>query len=564
MIPVTEPDMLKHPIYGNVSVGVWIPIYKPVKYDYPVLSNTKAQLMLRNDSDVPILIKKANGDVYAPSTTIGNVSYLLQQTLASAFPNVKTHETVDHMDNIWTNNVITNLQWLSRSENSSRSYEARKSVMLGRPVGVVNPITGEDMETAFPTIAEAARAVRYSLQQQNNEDIDVETAEGKIRRSLDEPGLCAYGYKWREYNEVRENLEGEEWKTVDITLPDCDYTLSYTVSNKGRVRSFCNVPHFGYKSRYSPHRSLQRQYIDLQGEYKSHTITFGKLIYRAFNGEIPNGYVITINKQAPKLKNGTFRYYPADLIAVSRTDLHNPNIFSNIVIDTDVVNSIDPNFKTFDGHEVNFTKRRYNLPALDKHIPDMQCIIRTKDGKTAIFDEQFVDSLNFGWLPGDSVSLPKKLQESLNLPRKMSLAAYVWQVCAGRQIPTDHVVKPVNLQINDVRIANLECIRGTFRSVKRPSLQKVPDKYQDALKMQYLPKHISINACKNGDELNVTFPATQFAKHGRMVNKDGIDDYIHQLIIEYGKECRDYETENNKYQQLLSEYYQIMEIMHTI
>lgn len=66
-------------------------------------------------------------------------------------PNPNNLETVDHIDNNKHNNNVSNLQWLSRGDNSSKRHKGVTRTVERKMVVCLNPYK------IYPTIAEAAR-----------------------------------------------------------------------------------------------------------------------------------------------------------------------------------------------------------------------------------------------------------------------------------------------------------------------------------------------------------------------------------------------------------------------
>ena len=74
---------------------------------------------------------------------------LVHRLVAKAFiQNPNNLETVNHKDEVKTNNVASNLEWMSRGDN--KRYSANKSVKM------FNKSTGELLAT-FPSLMEAER-----------------------------------------------------------------------------------------------------------------------------------------------------------------------------------------------------------------------------------------------------------------------------------------------------------------------------------------------------------------------------------------------------------------------
>ena len=92
----------------------------------------------------------------------------------SFIPNPQGLETVNHKDEVKTNNTVTNLEWMSRADN--KRYSANK------PVQMLDKSTGELLAT-LPSTMEASRITGI-----NQVDICI-CCNGKLK--------SAGGYIWR-------------------------------------------------------------------------------------------------------------------------------------------------------------------------------------------------------------------------------------------------------------------------------------------------------------------------------------------------------------------------------
>ena len=82
----------------------------------------------------------------------------VHRLVASAFiPNPLGLETVNHIDEDKTNNDVSNLEWMSRTDNVAYSQPQRAE----RQVRMLDKSTGEPLAT-FPSLIEAARATGIS------------------------------------------------------------------------------------------------------------------------------------------------------------------------------------------------------------------------------------------------------------------------------------------------------------------------------------------------------------------------------------------------------------------
>ena len=132
--------MTSHPVYGDITYNTWLPAYghrtiklsgkeefmKLDNYEIIFLDSIEIPFQLRNKKTKNI--KKYINEYYT------NLNYnnkrinisITHTALASAFPNIPTLQTVDHINDNPKDNRVINLQWMSQSENSKKGN--KKSV----------------------------------------------------------------------------------------------------------------------------------------------------------------------------------------------------------------------------------------------------------------------------------------------------------------------------------------------------------------------------------------------------------------------------------------------------
>lgn len=95
----------------------------------------------------------------------------VHRLVAEAFiPNPNNLDTVNHKDEVKTNNVASNLEWLSRTDNNNygtrnkRIAEAQiNDPKKSKPVQMLDKTTGELLAT-FPSQSEASRVTGVAFQ----------------------------------------------------------------------------------------------------------------------------------------------------------------------------------------------------------------------------------------------------------------------------------------------------------------------------------------------------------------------------------------------------------------
>lgn len=114
-------------------------------------------------------------------------------------------DQIDHIDGNRSNNILSNLQWVSRAENMRRSYQNNQSRQsnasrLSKPVRARK--VGSTEWTLYPGAHEAGRRLNLGH-------------PGIIRCCQEKAEECG-GYEF-EYD-LQDTLPGEVWK--DVVLPE--------------------------------------------------------------------------------------------------------------------------------------------------------------------------------------------------------------------------------------------------------------------------------------------------------------------------------------------------------
>jgi len=137
--------MVQH-IHGTFEYDVWIPArsqtFNKETREHDIKDYDEYEIMLTNDDNgfkirnkiTNRVLKHCNskqGDnvVTFSVNNVHTCALVTHVMLISAFPDVAPSETVDHIDNIHTNNNITNLQWMSYPEIAARLLSLRKKVL---------------------------------------------------------------------------------------------------------------------------------------------------------------------------------------------------------------------------------------------------------------------------------------------------------------------------------------------------------------------------------------------------------------------------------------------------
>lgn len=117
-------------------------------------------------------------------TCINNKTYKPHRLVAEYYvPNPDCLETVDHIDGDKTNNKVSNIQWLSRSDSTAKSFVPHPKGTVCLPRGVkVNGVT-------FNSISSAAKHIAFL------EGKNVDNIRRELRRYLNgqRPSWTMYG-----------------------------------------------------------------------------------------------------------------------------------------------------------------------------------------------------------------------------------------------------------------------------------------------------------------------------------------------------------------------------------
>src|SRR5579872_2991926 len=111
-----------HPKYGVYEEG-WkqVSVKEQIFENYEI--NEQCQVRNKITLDIHKPTKKQRVGLWQSRKRYNRHIYML--ALCSFFPHINPDQTVDHIDENCHNNDINNLQWLSRSENSSKSNKLR-------------------------------------------------------------------------------------------------------------------------------------------------------------------------------------------------------------------------------------------------------------------------------------------------------------------------------------------------------------------------------------------------------------------------------------------------------
>jgi hypothetical protein len=284
-----------HAVYGKeVKVGVWVPLRGHAATSLVSELVPGYEICFSDDAKQPCAVRRC-GSKHTLSIEGGQVSVkgtrysLTHVMLASAFPEVQPLETVDHIDNEYRNNHVTNLQWMTRRDNSAKAPEAVTKDRVGKPVEAYT-LDG-DLFFVFPSISRAAQWLHKFL---NTKEYD--SIHSNIREVCLGKRNKAGPLAWKLRNQ---SIDDEEWRPVPEYMK--------WVSNKGRVMDV-----YGTITTGAPLCRDNRPYMGVGVTGGRHELVH-RLVWRAFYGPIPEDMQVHVSHDAPRTPEGRYRNWLEDL-----------------------------------------------------------------------------------------------------------------------------------------------------------------------------------------------------------------------------------------------------------
>ena len=168
-------------------------------------------------------------------------TFKVHRLVAIAFiENPEQKSDVNHKDKNKLNNNITNLEWMTRTENNSHRCKGLKIINnKNRPIFRLNKDDNEILEK-YNSIEDAGT---WAF---NNEYTKtIHNGRNAIGNCLNGLSKLAYKFKW-EYENKNNDLENEIWKQVILENDDISDKV-YFVSNLGRFKNSSGTNMDNYK-----------------------------------------------------------------------------------------------------------------------------------------------------------------------------------------------------------------------------------------------------------------------------------------------------------------------------
>ena len=316
-----------HPEYGNFEYNVWKPLYfhktnkKTGQKEFGI--NHNYHVMVQNNKNTPITVKnvKRNKTIsshfgrYVLSHNGVNNSYSeLHIAIASLFPHITPKDTIDHINDDPTDNRITNLMWMERSENSKKGQKKAiknsntnggrrgKYVTMRKPD--LTDKNNRDKSIPIGLFRSAQKCAHFIIENVicNKSQPSVNTVASKIRRAISTPNLKAYGYYYDTY-EIKQNEE--EWKQHP-------QFRRYKISTQGRFRNSHGIISQQKKMR----NGSKYSYVSCNNKNEY----IHKLVWETWIGPIPEGMDIMHDDTAPLQEDGSYRNWLCDLSIGTRKE----------------------------------------------------------------------------------------------------------------------------------------------------------------------------------------------------------------------------------------------------
>lgn len=411
-----------HTQYGNIEYNIWKPVYAHrtcrKTNNSEIIKQPNYEIMFINNKESPFIIRNIKTknyvnccrERYILCNNKINITFLQHHiALSSAFPTITPKYTIDHINDDHTDNRVTNLMWMERSDNSrkgqlkavknSNENGGRKGRYVTMRKPCCNDKKNRDKSLAiglFRSIDKCASFIIDNVIQKDSKPT-IKTVSAKIRRAINIPEYTAYGYY---YDNFEIEIENEEWKRHPI------YS-EYEISTHGRFKN----KHGNIVEQQKCRNGAKYNSVMVNTSYKY----IHRLVWETWCGDIPENMDIMHDDEAPLCEDGSYRNWLCDLSIGTRREnmisyhnnklnpvdtINDNKIIENIPeINSILYERIYPNNElgdlmrnTVGGIQyIKKTKQRGSKYVLSRHYSKTKHDICT-NGKTKITDEEkFID-----------------------------------------------------------------------------------------------------------------------------------------------------------------------------
>lgn len=309
-----EVDII-HNDYGIIKSGISYPLhYKDENNN--IIKTDNYDIKFYDDINHPFdIINTTNNNLLRNFRSMITFSHngtqkktLTHVLLCTAFPQITPNETVDHINDEPNDNRVSNLRWLSWSDNAKKGQKKSVESKLAKGGANGRKVIMCDLEMKqLKEFINIRVAAEFLINNDSNINGQVKTVESKIRRAIKDK-IKAYGYYWIEPNE--EKIEDEIWKKLPAWYnPIENNNKTYMVSTHGRIRSTQG----GIMSVVKDRNGAKYTSVYLRSTVNSKRHYIHYLVWETFNGKVPEEFEVLHNDYAPLLENGSYRNWLIDL-----------------------------------------------------------------------------------------------------------------------------------------------------------------------------------------------------------------------------------------------------------